>query len=445
MIKKLRRKFIFILMTITTITMTTIMAFVIYSTWHQLESDCKSSLRLSLEEIMTPTNRQVPSKSLPENNKGKDEPSPEKVPEDTREIPQRAKKLEHRSKNVFCLKYDEDGQRVESSLDEDQDYFSYSEDELEEIASECLDASNDYGHVTGYNLAYMKKKGIHNTYLAFYDLTGNKQTMKSLCLSFAIAFIPGVLLFYGLSLFLGNWCISPIEKAWKQQQQFVADASHELKTPLTVILANTSMLKEENIEETKRQKWLSYIEKEANHMKQLVNDMLFLAKTDAVRESIQKYPVDFSELCMNSYLSFESIAFEKNIEFEADIDENLWCLGAADKLSQLNKILLDNACKYTEEGGRILMSLKKKGSTLLLQVNNSGTPIPKEQLPHLFERFYRVDEARTRSHAGYGLGLSIAQSITSLHQGKIYMTSSEDKGNTVSVELPSTTTNQMTH
>jgi len=170
-------------------------------------------------------------------------------------------------------------------------------------------------------------------------------------------------------------------------------------------------------------------------MSSLVNDLLFLAKTDAFRESVVMSEVNLSDICFTSYLSFESVAFEKGIDFIADIDDDLLIQGMADKLEHLCRILLDNACKYTEEKGHICISLHKKGDTVLLEINNSGTPIPKDQIPYLFERFYRVDEARTRTQSGYGLGLSIAHSIVELHKGKISVQSTENEGTTVSVEL----------
>lgn len=245
----------------------------------------------------------------------------------------------------------------------------------------------------------------------------------------ATAGLVCLLICYGLSLFLSHLCIVPIEKAWKQQQEFVADASHELKTPLTVILANLAILKNHR-EETfaANEKYLKYIEEEAGHMSNLVNDLLFLAKNDAGIEPPVMERINLSDILYNCYLSFEAVAYEKGLQLETDIDENLCLLGVSEKLDRLCAILIDNACKYTQRKGTIHISLHAKNAHILLKVTNSGAAIPKEQLAHLFERFYRVDEARTRGEAGYGLGLSIAASIVKMHHGTIHAESSAVDG-----------------
>ena len=397
MIKKLKRKFIIIFMSIAFLTLAGIFIFVSFSTWKQLENECRTALA---------------------NHSSK--------------IP-RARSLRSSTAIVISLQYSRTGKQTERSINYT---LSIKDSEVDRLAKYCLNAEEDYGTVPDSPFAYMKRKDHEGTSIAFYDLTESRETMHHLLFSFLFAGVAALLLFYVLSLFLSNWCIHPIEKTWNKQQKFVADASHELKTPLTVILANAAIIKE-NPQATiqDKEKFINYIEDEAKHMSGLVNDLLFLAKTDAFRETVVMSEVNISDICFTSYLSFESVAFEKGIDFVADIDDDIMIQGMADKLEHLCRILLDNACKYTDENGQIRMSLHRKGDAVLLEINNSGTPIPKEQIPFLFERFYRVDEARTRTQSGYGLGLSIAHSIVELHKGKISIQSTEEEGTTISVEL----------
>lgn len=401
MIKKLKRKFTLIFMCLTTATLLGMFTFIFVSTWTKMESDCRSSLK----------------RHLTEHSELND--------------------AFGRSSVILTLKFSQSGRRIESS--KNHETLSLSKEEIEEIADECLASESDYGILRNELLAYMKTTSPDGTVsMAFYDLTSNYNTIRHLLVSFLIGGIAAIFLFYIASRFLSIWCVRPIEETWNSQKKFVADASHELKTPLTVILTNTAIMKE-HPEETisSRKKCISYIEEEAGHMSRLVNDMLFLAKTDAYHESIQKEKVNFSEICMNACLTFEALAFEKNIMMETDIEENLFVNGVGDKLEQFCVLLLDNACKYADEHGFIRIFLHKKGSAVLLKINNSGTPIPKEDIPHLFERFYRADKARTRSHGSYGLGLSIAYSIVQMHHGKISIESSEEKGTSVLTEFPS--------
>lgn len=398
MIKKLKRKFIFIFMSITTLTLVGVLLFVGFSTKNSLEQDCRSALSRYLSAEHNPPGK-IDNNSI-----------------------------------ILVLKYTPFGQQIDCIRNSET--FPYSEEEVTDISNYCLEQKERYGILPDYPLAYMKLETEMETTFAFYDISKDRQTMQNLCISFCIGGVVAFFILYIISLFLSHWCIRPIEDTWKKQQDFIADASHELKTPLTVILANTALLNECSSSSIDSQKkCIEYIEEEAKHMSHLVNDMLFLAKTDALREDTPMESLDFSELCMNCYLPFEAVVFEKKISMNADICENICLTGSSDKLGQLINILLDNACKYTKENGSIHLNLSHKGNTAFLEICNTSEPISKDQLSHLFERFYRIDEARTRAN-GYGLGLSIAHSIVKLHHGKIKIDNSAEKGTTVLVELP---------
>ena len=225
--------------------------------------------------------------------------------------------------------------------------------------------------------------------IAFVSDHTLRQAMRDLIGSSLLVGCAALILLFLISLFLAGWALRPVERAWDQQRQFVSDASHELKTPLTVILANLDILRRHEGDSIRAQrKWLDSSEAEAQHMKQLVEDLLTLARLDEAR------------------------------------------------LRQLTTILLDNACKYAGKGGSVTVSLTASGDKARLSVSNTGDVIPPEQLRHLFERFYRADPARTGGQSGYGLGLAIASGIAQLHSGRITALSDAEHGTVFSVTLP---------
>lgn len=421
-------------MSLVTLVLLAVFIYIGVSTYTRLERDCKMSLERSLEEPMqAPGNDPGNAKDNTGNNNtstsSNTTPGNDLAPKDNNNSREPAP---INSSVVLVLKYTSDGRQIDSQ--KQHGIISFSEKDITSFSKTALNSKKNYGTISSYNLRYYKTTSTQGDInIAFYDESNMKSTMRGLIISFVTAGIICLFVFYIISVLLSKWCVKPIEKAWKQQQDFVADASHELKTPLTVILANTAIIKEHSAIAPSSSKNLSFIEDEAKHMSHLVNDLLFLAKTDAYRESIEKENINISDLLYNCYLSFESIAYEKGIFPETDIDENIFVNASTEKMNQLFAILLDNACKYADENGKISISLKEKNNHAVIKISNTGTIISKEQMPHLFERFYRADEARTRN--GYGLGLSIADSIVKLHGGKIYAESSPEKGTTFTVEL----------
>lgn len=230
-----------------------------------------------------------------------------------------------------------------------------------------------------------------------------------------------------------------MEVAWEQQRQFIADASHELKTPLTVILSNADMLSEEkSLGERKNIRRVEHINAEAVRMKQLVEDMLILAKSDSSEKAEILNPVDFSYLVESAVLMYEPIIYDEGKSLSYELADNLSVLGDGSRLQQMVHILLDNARKYSSAKGAINVCLTKaENKGLLLEVRNEGIPIPKEDLQKIFLRFYRRDESRSE-HGSFGLGLSIAQSIAHDSKGKIWAESDGKSTNSFYIALPLT-------
>lgn len=224
-----------------------------------------------------------------------------------------------------------------------------------------------------------------------------------------------------------------MQKLIVEDEKRLADASHELKTPLTVILANNNIMmshKDSKVEE--EIKWLQSTEEEAQHMKNLIDQMLFLAKSDAESSKTELTKVNVSEVIEAASLNFEPIAFEKGIKLDCEIEPDIITYSNETMLNQLSHILIDNAIKYSVIDGIVKIKLSKLNNKIIFSVNNKGNVISKDEFAHIFDRFYRAEKSRTTK--GYGLGLSIAQNITNSIGGKISVESNEQNGTTFNVE-----------
>ena len=222
----------------------------------------------------------------------------------------------------------------------------------------------------------------------------------------------------------------------EMRKDFIANVSHELKTPLTVILSNVGLIAASpELTDPEDKRRIGYIQAEAGRMKELVEELLFLARSDAGRLTAEKTHLDLSFLIESCALTFEPVAFEQGKLMETDVEPDLMIEGEEQKLKQLAEILLDNACKYSEPGRTIRVSLKQSSEKKLrFTVISQGTPLTKEEQKQIFERFYRADPSRGKT-GGYGLGLAIAQEITRMHGGKIWAESDGEKGNRFIVEF----------
>ena len=250
-------------------------------------------------------------------------------------------------------------------------------------------------------------------------------------------FLLAGLLVFGLSFFLARMSLRPVEHAFSEQQRFVQDASHELKTPLTVILANLSILKSHPTATIHEEVlWIQNTETEAKRMQELTERLLFLAKADAKKLPPRSEVLSLSTLVESTALPFTALAFERKLSLALDIAPALSVSGDAQTLAQLLAILLDNALKYAAPGTEVTVRLCRQKKHALLSVHNNGELIPADALPRLFDRFFRVDKSRARAAGGYGLGLSIAKTIANAHGGDIRAESTAEHGTVFTVTLP---------
>ena len=290
-------------------------------------------------------------------------------------------------------------------------------EELTTILQDCLSQDQREGTITAYHLRYLRQDNGLYEKLAFVDMSMEQAVLRKMMGSYLFIALASLLLLLGVSILLSHWATRPVEKAWKQQRQFLSDASHELKTPLTVILSNAELLEQAALPD-KPARWSDNILSEAGRMRSLVEEMLTLARADNMVRTAVLTEVSLSDVAAGCALAFEPVAFEAGKSLNYTLAENVTVLGDGEKLRQLISVLLDNAIKYGADGGTITLSLEKTDRQAKLTVSNPGDPIPPEQLSHLFERFYRADASRGEK-SGFGLGLSIAQTIATEHKGTL--------------------------
>ena len=420
MIRKLRCKFIFINLLLVGAVLAAVFVILISSNARGLREQSTASMRMALDR--------QDGDSLPLFEIGARPPPPHDGGRDNGSnrfaiIP------------VFTVTVDADGALTSVQID---DNITVSEDVPEEAAAQALASGSNAGVLHKLGLRFLlepdKDGGAR---IAFADLSWEQENQTRLVLTSLLVWGLAMVGLFFISLLLSSLALRPAERAWAQQRQFVADASHELKTPLTVILANMGIVLSHPEDRVAQQsKWLGYTQEEAGRMKALVEDLLFLAKSDAARLPSRPVPAPISDLAMSCLLPFEPVAFEAGVVLHGEITPDLSIKGDEGQLRRLILILLDNAVKYAGEGGSVNLTLSRHQDKVRMTVHNTGNPIPPEHLSHLFERFYRADPSRERTQGGYGLGLAIAKSIVDAHRGKITVASTAQAGTTFTVLLP---------
>lgn len=319
-----------------------------------------------------------------------------------------------------------------SRFDMDTEFYSQA---ISKVAS----SSSVDGHFTldDNDWAYSVQKKDNGYSVVYLDVTAQQKIITNLIYTFTLVGLIMLIVIFFTSRFFANRSIAPVKEAFLKQKQFIADASHELKTPLAVINTNADVLLA-NSEDTidQQAKWLHRIKSETERMKTLTNDLLYLTEMDDSRASMIYATFNGSDAIESVILTMEAVVFEKDISLTYEIEPNLNLHGSSEQIKQVVMILLDNAIKYTNAKGAISLTFKKHHHEHLLTVTNTGEGISPEHLERIFDRFYRADPSRSRKHGGYGLGLAIAKSIVEQHKGKIYAKSVPNELTSFYMQLP---------
>ncbi|MBQ5563382.1 MAG: GHKL domain-containing protein, partial [Clostridia bacterium] len=306
-----------------------------------------------------------------------------------------------------------------------------SQDEYIDYANQAINSHEKTGEINNY--AYLTEFKSYGKIIVFLDTSQYKHSEKNLLITSVIIGIVGIMLFIIISVILSFWLVRPVKENFEKQKRFISDASHELKTPLAVISANTDVLEGEIGEN----KWLSYIRLESKRMSELVNELLCLARLDDKSgHQLVMTQINLSDLVLSVSLPFESTVFEMGKKFDVDVQPDIMCKGDESSLKHIITILIDNAVKYSDEHGKISVKLHKQSNKNIIEVYNTGEGIKPENISKIFERFFRQDESRNSKTGGYGLGLPIAKSSVEAHGGKISVQSEYGKWAKFTVTLP---------
>ena len=314
--------------------------------------------------------------------------------------------------------------------------MSYYGDCKEKIVNKAIATKEGYFQIGDYYFICASKKVEHGVLVAIIDRTEHHSSLLNTGLQIALLYCLSVILIALIAFLSSARLLHPVAESFKKQRDLVANASHELKTPLTVISTNLSVIKSEpstTVEENG--KWIESIDAQIERMQDLIQNMLELSKME--QAEIPKEVLDFSMLAEGACLTFEPICFEKNVNLMTTIQPDIKVKGEKSALERLIVILLDNAIKYCNENGKVGLKLSADQKKVRLSVMNTGEAISKEEAEHVFDRFYRTDGARKNEDGkSFGLGLSIAEATVKAHGGTIFCHGVENKGTVFTVLLP---------
>ena len=287
------------------------------------------------------------------------------------------------------------------------------EEYIESIANKIINNHTDDIYIGNlYTSKYAYSFTDNNTLIIMDNTELNNILVRGL-ISNALLFLLCEIIIFGFTYLITKWIITPVNKSFEKQKIFVADASHELKTPLSVMIASADAYFND-----KDDKWVKNMKNESERMIKLVTELLDLAKTDG-EQDIMMEENNLSDIIESSILTFESLFYDNNIKLKYDIAPDIKMLCNENLIVELMSILIDNAIKHSSEKGNVSVNLTKKNKQIILEVKNKGLPIKKEDEEKIFERFYKVDTSRNRNSNNYGLGLAIAKNIVERHNGEI--------------------------
>ena len=332
--------------------------------------------------------------------------------------------VDPQTKNIFSI--------IKSNVSIDDESLNYA-------VNSAMNSNENSGVINDLSLRFIKKTQNDSVKLAFMDISREISSKASLLLVFVFTGLLAFAAILVISLVLSSMALKPVAEAWTSQKQFIADASHELKTPLAVLIANMDILENNENETVKsQQKRIKGSKSVAFQMKNLIEEMLFLAKSDAGKIETSVERVNVSDTLISKILSMEAIAYEKKVTMDYEnVQDELYAKLDEKQLAQLFAILIDNACKYSKENTVIKFALKKEQEKIKFAINNYGEVMSKGDIKNIFERFYRIEKSRNKEQGGYGLGLAIALKIADANKIRIWVQSNEQNGTTFYLSMQS--------
>ena len=318
--------------------------------------------------------------------------------------------------DFFVMMADEQGNFVRCANNDD-----LAETDAQDYITRIMESGESSGMMDSYQFVAAQK--ANGTLFALTDKSAEIDMLKKLTRITVIVGLISVIVLSAVAFYLSGLIVKPIQETFDKQKQFISDASHELKTPLTVISANADVLEGEIGDN----KWLNYIQDQADRMNVLVNDLLSLTRLENSNTQFIQTEFDLSRAIVNTALPFECKAFETNKNFVLNIEDDIKITGSEQHIKQMAAIFIDNALKYSKDGGTVRVSLTKENDKTVFYVYNTGSGVKEEDKDKIFERFYRSDESRNRATGGYGLGLAIAKSIIDKHKFKVNVENVEGK------------------
>ena len=289
-------------------------------------------------------------------------------------------------------------------------------DDIKEYAMNAANKKSDSGIIGNYIYNKRVREANRDLTIILVESSSEINKIKLVIVSSVIVAGIGIFFIYILSKKIARLIVKPVEETFNKQRDFISDASHELKTPLAVIQANSDVLEGE----IGKNKWLTYIQNETDNMNKLIQELLLLTKIENIDKLREPEKFNMSNHVELIVSSFESMAFEKNVKIENKIQKEIITKNFnKDDITHILSTLVDNAIKHTEEKKKVIIELRKNKDKIIINVKNKGDEIPISEREKIFDRFYRIDKSRNRSESRYGLGLSIAKAIVLKNNGTI--------------------------
>jgi len=432
MFKQLRNRLLIMNLTMISVLIAIMFTTIYLITYNNIQDDITSDLnriasfRVSQMEKPLPTTGDIPAKDVPPESKNLEPPPSSPSQTEDVGIPERMISF------VIEINLSDDTEKIISNFLAEDSFYDKA---LQEAISG--EQPQDHFELDGSTWSYSVHARDNIVSYAFIDSTSQMAVLTRMIKTFVFVYILSFVMMFFISRYLTNRSIAPIAEAFDKQKQFISDASHELKTPLAVIGTNVDVLLEnQTFKNSADYKWLIYIKDEVTRMSHLTKDLLYLTQMEYDDDHhMMRNNFNISERIENMLLGMEVVAFEKNIHLFYSLEPSIECHGNSEQLTQVAMILLDNAIKYTPEGGHVQLTLKQSTHHIIIKVTNTGIGISQEDLSHIFDRFYRVDSSRSRASDSYGLGLPIAKAIVEQHGGKITCESQLDKDTVFTVKI----------